>query len=78
MHVVEVRRSAADLGSAMAQMRTWVDHHRIEPSTFEVAFVSGGEVRFCIQFRDLADAAGFARAFDGEVSLKTANTMVAA
>lgn len=68
MHVVEVRRAAADLGSAMAQMRTWVDHHRVEPNAFEVAFVSGGEVRFRLHFQNVGDAQAFARVFDGEMA----------
>ncbi len=67
MHIVEVRRQGADLGNVMAQMRTWVDHHRIEPHLFEVAFVSGGEVRFQIQFQTIRDASAFAHVFEGEV-----------
>jgi len=46
MHIVEVRRDGADLGGVMAQMRTWVDHHRVQTTTFEVAFIPGREVRF--------------------------------
>ena len=67
MHVVEVRRKGADLGSAMAQMRTWVDHHRMEPQAFEVGFIPGGEVRFRLSFAALNDASAFARAFDGDL-----------
>ena len=65
MHTVEVRRRGADLGGVMAQMRTWVDHHRLEPQTFEVGFILGSEVRFRLSFAALRDASGFARAFDG-------------
>ena len=77
MNIVEVRRPAADLGSAMAQMRTWVDHHRAEPSTFEVALVSRGEVRFRLRFEPLSEASAFARAFDGELLVATDNIIAA-
>src|SRR5206468_2347611 len=31
MHLVEIRRPAAALAAAMAQMRTWLDHRQTEP-----------------------------------------------
>jgi len=67
MHIVEVRRKGADLGSAMALMRTWADHHRVQTTSFEVAFIAGGEVRFRLSFETLRDASAFAGAFDGEI-----------
>jgi hypothetical protein len=78
MYIVEVRRLGADLGSAMAQMRTWVDHYRVEPNTFEVAFVSGGEVRFRLQFQSMSDASAFARAFEGELMAESRDKTAAA
>jgi hypothetical protein len=45
MHLVEIRRPAADLGAAMAQMRTWLDHRQTEPRLFELAFLPGPEIR---------------------------------
>jgi hypothetical protein len=78
MHIVEVRRQGADLGSVMAQMRTWIDHHRVEPSTFEVAFVSGCEVHFRLQFQSISDASAFARVFDGELRADSSDKTVAA
>jgi hypothetical protein len=78
MHIVEVRWRGADLGGVMAQMRTWVDHHRVQPSTFEMALVSGGEVRFRLQFQSMSDASAFARVFEGELMAESRDTTVAA
>lgn len=78
MHIVEVRRRGADLGGVMAQMRTWVDHQRVEPSTFEVGFIPGGEIRFRVLFRDLGEATAFARTFDGDLSAGSSGKMIAA
>ena len=67
MHIVEVRRSSADLGAVMGQMRSWVDHHKAEPSQFEEAFLPRREVRFRLEFRNARHASAFARIFDGDV-----------
>ena len=67
MHIVEIRRRGAELVAARAQMRTWFDYQRIEPSLFEIAFLPGREVRFCLQFKKAADAVMFADDFDGQV-----------
>jgi hypothetical protein len=61
----------------MAQMRTWADHHRVEPQAFEVGFISRGEVRFRLSFAAFSDASAFARAFDGDL-LAPADDIVAA
>ncbi len=70
MHIVEVRRCGADLGAVMAQMRTWVDHHKAEPNLFEVGFLPHREIRFRLEFQDAGNASAFAQAFDGEVLSK--------
>lgn len=77
MHIVEVRRRGIELGNVMAQMRTWADHHRIEPGAFEVGFIAGGEVRFRLGFDTLKDASAFADAFDGEVLVPTVHVAAA-
>ena len=59
MHIVQIRRHGADLGVVMEQMRTWLDHHRVEPRLFDVAFLLG-EVRFRFQFKNASDVSGFA------------------
>ena len=67
MHIVEVCRPSAALTAAMAQMRTWLDHHRVEPAVFEVAFLPGAQIRFRVQFKEARDALVFARVFEGIV-----------
>ncbi len=67
MYIVEVCRSGAELGAVMAKMRTWSDHHKIEPSLFEVAFLPGREFRFRLQFGNASDAFAFTSVFDGDV-----------
>ena len=67
MHIVEIRCRAADLGVVMEQMRTWLDHHRVEPRLFDVAFLPGGELRFRIQFKNASEVSGFAGVFGGEM-----------
>lgn len=34
LYVVEVNSFGGNLGAAMSNMRTWLDHHRSEPVTF--------------------------------------------
>jgi len=67
MHIIEVRRRNAELGAAMAQMRTWLDNQAIEPVLFEIGFLPSRETRFRVQFRNRGDAVMFAASFDGEV-----------
>ena len=67
MHIVEVRRRNADLATAMAQMRAWLDNHALEPVLFEIGFLPGRETRFRLQFRKQDDAVMFATSFDGEM-----------
>ena len=66
MYIVEIRCHAADLGVVMEQMRTWLDHHRVEPRLFDVAFLLG-EIRFRFQFKNASDVSGFASVFGGEM-----------
>jgi hypothetical protein len=77
MHLVEIRRPGTDLSAAIAQMRTWLDHHRAETSLFELAFLPEREVRFRLQFQNLMDASGFAGVFDGEVRGEPADHLAA-
>ena len=36
MYIVEVRRDGDGLAEPMAQIRTWLDHERIQPNVFPV------------------------------------------
>ena len=38
----------------------------MQPSLFEIAFLSGRDTRFRVQFKSLRDAMLFADSFDGE------------
>ena len=67
MHIVEIRHRGADLVATMARMRTWLDHQRIEPSLFEIAFLPGREIRLRLQFKKAADGSAFASVFDGKL-----------
>ena len=67
MYLVEIRREGANLGAAMTQMRTWLDHHRIEPSLFVVAFHPDREIRFHLQFQKAEDASAFDSVFSSDV-----------
>ena len=67
MHVIEICRCGADLGAVMAQMRTWVDHHKAELNLFEVAFLPHREIRFRLVFRNVSHASACSRAFEGQV-----------
>jgi hypothetical protein len=66
MHVVEISQSGEGLSAPMAQMRTWLDHHRIEPLFFELALLPERKIRFRLQFREASEAAAFTQAFQSE------------
>ena len=55
-------------------MRQWLDHPRVEPSTFRYTFISPGIV-FRINFKTEGEAAEFATEFGGRVLAPAANTM---
>lgn len=67
MYIVEVVRAAEGLAAPMSGMRTWLDHHQVQPALFEFALLPDRVIRFRLQFRTSAEAAAFARAFEGEV-----------
>lgn len=67
MFSVEVRMSDDPaLTERMATMRTWLDHHRFEPSTFRHTFVAQGII-FRVEFKVEAEATMFAKAFAGRL-----------
>ena len=67
MHIVEIRRRGAKFGATMAEMRTWLDHHQVEPNFFEFERTREGGVRFRLQFKKATDASALAIRFHGEV-----------
>jgi hypothetical protein len=65
-YFVEVCVSDRGLVESMANMRTWLDHQRIEPLGFRHCR-DGARMTFQIDFNNEPDAIGFARAFGGRV-----------
>jgi hypothetical protein len=68
MHAVGIRLKPSDLSEQMAAMRTWLDEHRIDVSTF--ACRDNGEgMTVQIEFRLAHQATAFAERFGGRASL---------
>ncbi len=65
-YVAEVWVSGRGLLGSMAEMRTWLDHQRIEPLGFRHRRERAG-MMFQVDFDSEPDAIGFARAFGGRV-----------
>ena len=66
LYTVEIRLIGGEFIASMAQMRTWLDHQRIEPDAFRHS--SGGAgVTFRVDFKVEAEADAFARAFGGRL-----------
>jgi len=66
MYIVEFRQNGDDLAEPMAQLRTWLDHQRIQPSVFRLSLITECTV-FRLEFKALGEAEAFARAFGGQV-----------
>ena len=66
MYIVEVRHNGDGLAEPMADIRTWLDHQRIQPSVFRLSLMPGGTI-FHLEFRAASDAEAFARALGGQV-----------
>jgi hypothetical protein len=66
IYTVEVRRIGGYRAERMAEMRSWLDRHRIEPASFDHSS-SGPGVVFRLGFRTDAHATAFAKAFRGRI-----------
>ena len=66
MYVVEFRHDGDGLAEPMADIRTWLDHQRIQPSVFRLSLMPGGTT-FHLEFKGASDAEAFAQAFAGQV-----------
>lgn len=64
LYVVEVA-SGGDLGAAMSNMRSWLDHNRSQPVIFRQ--VAGNGTVFRLEFRSEAEAAAFVGTFGGKL-----------
>ena len=65
LYVVEVGSFGGDLGAAMSNIRTWLDHHRSQPVIFRQ--VAGEGTVFRLEFRSEAEALAFIGAFGGRL-----------
>jgi hypothetical protein len=64
MYVVRVRRRrGGGLVGPMAQMRHWLDTHRIAPRIFQL-----NKAAFRLEFESATEARAFAGAFGGQIS----------
>jgi hypothetical protein len=65
--VIRIREQSEEaLTARMDAMREWLDHRRIEPSTFRYTFESRGLV-FQVDFKLASEAVAFANEFGGRV-----------
>ena len=66
LYVVEVGSFGGDIGAAMSNMRTWLDHHHSQPVIFQQ--LPGREgVIFRLEFASEAEAVAFVGAFGGRL-----------
>ena len=54
------------MAETMEQIRTWLDHERIQPSVFQLSLIPGGTI-FHLEFNAVSEAEAFTRAFAREV-----------
>jgi hypothetical protein len=66
LYTVEVQLIGAGLPTMLSDMRTWLDHHRIEPDSFR-HFSRTSKVVFRVEFKLEAEARAFAKALGGRV-----------
>ena len=67
LYIVELTIADQNYTERMNEMRTWLDHHRVEPARFRF-IVGDASVECRVHFAVESDAAAFAGAFGGEVS----------
>ena len=67
MQTVEVRIAADQLPQQMAAMRSWLDQHRFEPTTFSCDETPSDDIRVSITFGSGGAATAFAARFMGRL-----------
>lgn len=66
VYTVEVRLIGSDMLVSMSDMRTWLDHRKVEPDAFRIS--RGTPVTACrLDFKFEDEAAAFATAFNGRL-----------
>lgn len=67
-HVALVERSVAhNLSAALAQMRSWLDHHRIELKSYPQSGADGGVITVLLEFSRMDEAVAFVEALGGRI-----------
>ncbi len=77
MYIVDVHRDGEELAVPMAEMRTWLDAARIQPTVFRLSLIPGRTI-FRLEFNAANEAEAFARAFAGRVTRDDSASAVAA
>ena len=67
MHVVGIRVKPSELSTQMATMRSWLDEHRIDLSTFACRHTED-DMLVRAEFRLAHHAAAFAECFGGRLT----------
>jgi hypothetical protein len=68
LYIIDIRRTGTEnLLDLMADMRTWLDHNRIEPELFVHSSGAAGAV-FRVGFKTEDHATAFADAFGGRLA----------
>ncbi len=67
MRTVEIRLQSGELSREMAAMRTWLDEHRVESSSFTCRDNDCG-VLICVEFKAADQAEAFAGRFGGRAN----------
>src|SRR5438552_7674814 len=63
LYIVEVGSFGGDLGAAMSNMRTWLDHHRSQPVVFRQVPTNNGAT-FRLEFASEGEALAFVGTLD--------------
>jgi len=66
LYIVEVASGRGDIAAVMSNMRTWLDHHRLQPVIFLQRPGRDG-VTFRLEFRTEAEAGAFVGTFGGRL-----------
>jgi hypothetical protein len=65
-YTVEVRLIGGDTVAFMSDMRSWLDHNRVEPAGFRYSLGTPA-TSFRVEFKIEEDAISFANAFGGRI-----------
>jgi hypothetical protein len=76
LYTVDVRFTGNEVVGLMSNMRTWLDHRRLEPNTFR-QITERDAASFRLEFKNEHEAEAFAQAFGGRVVVSPRSEMAA-